>query len=214
MHGHQPHPVARLIVLETQRPARLLVVVQVLQKFRQPARLALRLPLLGELRQPFHVLRVVCRRALRHFQPLHQLAQNFPPRPSLQCFPLPRNKLQQFLPGPMRFGEGKLRLWPLHRVIQRPAAVFRRALCQPCQLRRVQPPRRRRQHARARDVVMRMRDQPQVRQNVPHQRMLQDRQLHNHKGNSPSDQLFHQLVAVRMLPVENREISPRSSRPA
>ena len=77
MHRHELHGIAGRIIFQAQSSTGLLKIIQVLQKFRQAPRLAFRFPLLYELPELVDVLAVLRGGALRHFQPLDEIAKDF-----------------------------------------------------------------------------------------------------------------------------------------
>ena len=83
VHRHQLHRVARNIVFQAHRAARLVEIIQILQKFRQPLRIALRLPFHDKFRQPRYIFAILHRRAVANFQPIHHRAQNLLGTPAI-----------------------------------------------------------------------------------------------------------------------------------
>ncbi len=63
-------------------------------------------------------------------------------------------------------------------------------------------------HAGTRDVVIGQRDQVEIGENVADQRMLENGKLADDKGNLALRQFFDQLVAMRVLPVEDSKLFP------
>ena len=74
----------------------------------------------------------------------------------------------------------------MQHIIERRAALFGGALGQPHEVFRFQTPRRRGKDPGAGDIIEWSCDQPQVRQDIPHQRMLENRQLGNDEGDFPA----------------------------
>ena len=91
--------------------------------------------------------------------------------------------------------------------------LFSCALSQPHDIRRFKFPRRRRESAHARYVIVWLRNHPQVGQHIAHQRMIQDREVADHERYLASRQFFHQKISMRMLPVQHRKILPSPARP-
>ncbi len=123
-----------------------------------------------------------------------------------------RKEVEQLGNRTRRGVERQLRLRRLQNVVKRRAALFCGTLRQPHQIGGFEVPGRRRQHAGAGDVIEWSGDEPQIRQHVPHERMFEDGQFRNDKGNFPAGKFFDNFVAVSMLPVEHRKILPAAAR--
>ena len=108
------------------------------------------------------------------------------------------------------------RQFALHRIEflgKRPAMIFLRAFRQSHQIARLEPPVRRCQHARTRHVVRRDRNQPQIRQQIPHNRARKYRKSLDDERNGAPPQRFEQFVAMRVLAIQHRKIAPGIPRP-
>ena len=212
VHRHQLYGVRGSIIFQRDDSSRLFEIVEVLDKLRQAARVALWFPLLRKLREPRHIFIVLPARALGHFQPFEQIHQNLASGPPPHALAVLRKKLQQRREPRFRAVKRQLGLRRLQGVVERRAAPFRRALGQARQIFRLKIPRGRGKRSRAGNVVERPRDQPKIRQNVFHQRMVQDGKPADDKRNFPCGKLAHQFVPVRMLPVQNGAVHPAASR--
>ena len=111
----------------------------------------------------------------------------------------------------MRYVKRQFALRRLQDIVNRFSFPFR-ALCEPQQIFRLQVPGRHGEDSRTRDIIERLGDQPQISQHIAHQRMHQNRQLGDDKGNLAPRQLFDQFIAMRMLAIQNRQIGPASAR--
>jgi hypothetical protein len=88
VYRHQLNRVSWCVIVECNRPARLLEIIEVLQEFRKLSRLAFRFPFLHEFRQPLNVFSVLSARAVGNLQPLRQVRENFACRLLPDGFPL------------------------------------------------------------------------------------------------------------------------------
>ena len=111
------------------------------------------------------------------FQPFDQIAKDFAGRAASNGLTLLAQKLQQLGDRRMRRIEWQLRLRRLQNVVQRNGAFSSGSFRQAHQVGCGQMPRRRGEHAGARDIVKGTSDQVKIREHVAHQRMLQYREL-------------------------------------
>src|SRR6266849_4713270 len=104
--------------------------------------------------------------------------------------------------------ERQVRLWRLQHVVKRRAAFLGGALRQAHQIGGFEVPGWSCKDPSASDVIEGRGNDPQIREHVPNQRVLEDRQFRNDKRNFAPGQFFDNLVPVRMLPVQHRKILP------
>ena len=178
----------------------------------------------------------VCRRPLRNLQPLRQIPPESPAQWPLQRLSLfRRNKLHQLSERCRRAIESQLSLRRLQHVVKRFLALFRARSASRTRSAGFQSPCRRRQHARASNVIVRLGNQSQIGQHILHQRMIQDRKLRDHKRNFPPRQVLppgdrdaraagtapqnlssaappHECVAVRSRPTALRLVASPTRR--
>ncbi len=143
-------------------------VVEVFEELDQSARFAFRFPIPDELSKLIDVFAVLRSRALRHFQPLDEIGQDFAGRPALQRLALIRKELQQLRERAVRGVEPQLRLRRLQHVVKRRAALLGGPLREPDQIGGFEAPCWSREYARAGDVVERSHNEPQIGQHIPH----------------------------------------------
>ena len=108
----------------------------------------------------------------------------------------------------MRWIKRQIRLRRLQHIVQRNGTFSSSSFRQAHQVGCGQMPRRRGKHAGARNIVERTRDQVKIREHITHQRMLEYRQLRDDKRNLAQRQLFHKMIAMRVLSVQHREVPP------
>src|SRR5580692_4794651 len=95
VNGHQLDGVARKILFETDRSARLRIVAEVFDKFGEAARLAFGLPFLDKFGEAPDVFAVLRARALRDFQPFEEIREDFARAAAAQSLSLLRSELHK-----------------------------------------------------------------------------------------------------------------------
>ncbi len=143
-------------------------------------------------------------------QPLRQRVKQVRRREALRPPPKRPQARDQFVCVAARTQKRQLALRLLQRIPQRRLGP-RHPFAQPHQVGRLQSPRRRRQHPRAGNVVPRLHQQPQVGQQVAHQRVIQNRKIANHIRNAALIQRLDQFLAMVVNAVEHGEAAPALS---
>src|ERR1700730_1444616 len=134
---------------------------------------------------------------LADFEPFEQVGQNVACIAALHGFALCRGKFEQLDQSAVGWLKRQGRLLRLQDVVN-PCALFARALGKSHQVRGRKLPGGRSQHAGGGDIVVRGGDEPQVGEHVLDERMLEDREPRNHKGNLAAGKFEHEFVAVAM----------------
>ena len=210
VHGHELHGVARFL-LEVDRSAGLLEIIQVLDKFLEALRFALGLPFAHKLSEAVKIFSVFRRNGGVDLQGLGEFVEQFGRGQTAGLLSQFGNQFGQFVQVAIATGKGRLALRREHRVPQRHALAFRGALGETHQVRGLQAPRRHRQHPRASDIVRRLIDQPEIGDQVPDQTVRKDREILDDEWNLAGLEHFHQFVAVRVTPIQHGEGAPLGS---
>ena len=128
------------------------------------------LPCLHEYREALEIKMVRVRWQRRHFKAANQVVEQFARRHAARRLPQALQHTHQFRQTCAHTRKRQLALHRIEFLGKRPAMIFLRAFRQPDQIARLKTPVRRCQHPRACHVVRRNRDQPQVRQQIAHNR--------------------------------------------